>query len=197
MPDYLNGKIYKIVDNTNGNLYIGSTTQSLTQRLAGHVRSYNFSLTHEKEYLTSFEIIKNGDYEIILIENVECENREQLRREERKHIELNICVNKNIPNQSKKEYNIKHKDEINESRKIYYSKNFDQIKERKQEYRKQNIDSVKEYEKDYRDRNQERIKERNSQIIICECGVEVSYKCLARHKQRKQHQTYLAELNPK
>ena len=35
MPDYNKGKIYKIVDNTNNNIYIGSTCEpTLAHRLA-------------------------------------------------------------------------------------------------------------------------------------------------------------------
>ena len=36
MSKYQNGKIYKIVDNTNDNVYIGSTINSLNVRLSKH-----------------------------------------------------------------------------------------------------------------------------------------------------------------
>ena len=36
MSKYIDSKIYKIIDNTNQNIYIGSTIQSLRQRLSGH-----------------------------------------------------------------------------------------------------------------------------------------------------------------
>ena len=38
---YLNGKIYKLIDNTNNNVYIGSTCNSLKDRLKGHRDKYN------------------------------------------------------------------------------------------------------------------------------------------------------------
>ena len=56
MNKYNKGKIYKIVDNTNGNVYIGSTIQTLSQRLGGHETNLNCS---------SRDIIANGDYDII------------------------------------------------------------------------------------------------------------------------------------
>ena len=34
--DYSKGKIYKIIDNTNGNIYIGATIKPLTTRLVVH-----------------------------------------------------------------------------------------------------------------------------------------------------------------
>ncbi len=42
MPDYSKGKIYKIVCNTTGLVYIGSTCEpTLARRLAGHRGAYN------------------------------------------------------------------------------------------------------------------------------------------------------------
>lgn len=42
--EYSNGKAYKIVDNTFSKMYIGSTTQELSQRLAEHRREYKIYL---------------------------------------------------------------------------------------------------------------------------------------------------------
>jgi len=36
MPDYANGKIYKIVNTENDKVYIGSTTRTLAQRMGDH-----------------------------------------------------------------------------------------------------------------------------------------------------------------
>ena len=45
MPDYGLGKIYKIVDYTNDNIYVGSTAEpTLARRLAGHRSSYKYWL---------------------------------------------------------------------------------------------------------------------------------------------------------
>jgi hypothetical protein len=41
MPNYANGKIYKIVCNITGEQYIGATTQKLSQRLTCHVSKKN------------------------------------------------------------------------------------------------------------------------------------------------------------
>jgi len=40
MVKYENSKIYKIIDNTNGNIYIGSTVKTLSLRIAQHRASY-------------------------------------------------------------------------------------------------------------------------------------------------------------
>ena len=107
MPDYSNGKIYKIVCNITGEQYIGGTIQKLSHRLTQHVRHKNT----DKKY-KSKDIILRGDYQIILIENYPCTNKEELERKEREHIESNICVNKIIPTRTDKEWREEHKEEI-------------------------------------------------------------------------------------
>ena len=67
---YNKGKIYKIVDNTTGNIYIGSTCKPLSARLACHRASYKIYLNTGKPYYSSFEILKNNNFDIILIEEV-------------------------------------------------------------------------------------------------------------------------------
>ena len=99
MPvDYSNGKIYKIVDNTTGNIYIGSTCEKyLSKRLVGHRTSYKCYLEGKTNYMTSFEILKNNNYEIILIESHPCGSSDELHARERFYIENNNCVNKSMP----------------------------------------------------------------------------------------------------
>jgi len=53
MPDYQKGKIYKIVCNETGLVYIGSTTQALSQRLQGHKKNYK-----------TFKVLENDNYNI-------------------------------------------------------------------------------------------------------------------------------------
>ena len=88
MVKYENSKIYKIVDNTNGNIYIGSTVKTLSQRLGQHRAAYKTYLNGKSGNCKSFEILKNGDYDIILLE--ECKNitnKEQLHARERFYID--------------------------------------------------------------------------------------------------------------
>ena len=59
MVNYQLGKIYKIVDNTNGNIYIGSTCEKyLSNRLSGHQSKYKLYLKGLTNNIKSFEILK-------------------------------------------------------------------------------------------------------------------------------------------
>ncbi len=115
MPDYSNGKIYKLTS-SNGNLcYVGSTTRSLDKRLLEHLNSYNCWKDNKCSYITSFKVIEDETETIIeLLENYQCNSRKELEIRERHYIESNKCVNKTIPGRTDKEY-----------REEYYSKNKD------------------------------------------------------------------------
>ena len=94
MPDYQQGKIYKIVCNTTGLMYVGSTTQKLlSSRLSGHIRNYKKYLNGKYSNCASFEIIKHENYEIVLLETCQCNSKDELLMRERHHIENTNCIN--------------------------------------------------------------------------------------------------------
>jgi hypothetical protein len=98
MKDYSKGKIYKLVCNETGLVYYGHTTyEYLSQRLAKHIQHYKEWLEGKARFITAFEIIKNNNYEIILLESYPCNSIDELKARERYYIENNERVNKNIP----------------------------------------------------------------------------------------------------
>jgi len=135
MVNYQDGKIYKIVDNTNGNIYVGSTTQKyLSRRLAKHRGHYKEFLKGTGGKCLSFDIIKNGDYKIILICSYPCNNNDELRKKEQEYIDEYDCVNKFRAYNSKKDkknYNDKYyelkKEEHLKYKKEYYILNKEKI----------------------------------------------------------------------
>ena len=57
-------KIYKIVDNTDDKIYIGSTCKTLQRRLQLHESSYNRFLKGLCNNVRSFGILKKNNYKI-------------------------------------------------------------------------------------------------------------------------------------
>jgi len=112
MPNYKNAKIYKLVSNYTDKIYVGSTTQKLSMRKAEHTRDYQQYLKGIGYKFISFELLELGPVDIILLEEYQCDNREQLHKRERYHIEKNNCVNKNIPARTLKEYQEANKDKM-------------------------------------------------------------------------------------
>ena len=164
MNKYNNSKIYKIIDDSNNNVYYGSTIEKyISNRLGGHKTSYKRYLNNKIKYKpTSFEIIKNNNYHIELVEKVNCNNKYQLQQRERFYIENFDCINKNIPSRGKKEYNKYYRD----NNKDYYFNNKKKIKETSKNYYINNKEKIKEIKKNYRDNNKERIKESKKNYYI-------------------------------
>jgi len=160
--DYKNGRIYKIVSDLTDKIYIGSTCQSLCKRLAKHKGDYRASLNGGNKYMTSFELFKLGETRIELIEDFQCERKEQLNAREGYHIKLNndICVNRIIPCRTRQEYKVENKDKIKEQKKQYYKANTDKINEKQRLYDKANKDKINEKQKLYNKANKDKINEK-------------------------------------
>jgi len=198
------GFIYKLVDNTNGNQYYGSTTQRVAQRVTGH--RWNLKM-HDEKRCTSYNILKNGDWRYETVEKFMYNDKFELRNREQYYIENNECVNKqrayNSPEYNKqreKEYRIK-----------YYHDNIEQIKE----YREAHKGESSQYKKEWYEKQKERILESRKEVykinkaslkryhekkaelnakVTCECGAIVNGQNLKAHQRTKKHKTLITGL---
>ena len=94
MPDYSKGMIYKIYnDSIPDKVYYGSTIQPLHKRLYLHKKL---------DSNCSSKILFPGG-KIVLVEKFPCKDKIELLQRERYYIENNECVNKRIPNRTKKD----------------------------------------------------------------------------------------------
>ena len=154
--DYKNGKIYKLQIN-DGYFYIGSTASALRRRLCQH-KSLSKKHTERKIYK---HIGGNWDnVKIILVEAIECKNKDELRKREDEYIqkELNnaLCLNflrssvtEEEIKERKKEYQEINKEKIKEYTKEYSEINKQKISDRKKEYAKINKEKIREKKKKY------------------------------------------------
>ena len=139
MPDYSKGKIYAIRAPGTEEVYIGSTTLSLAQRLSGH-RQY----ISKGKYCSSSRILsKEGAY-IELLEDFPCERREQLNKREGELIRanptaVNRCIAGRTSEEGQAEYYKLHREERLEAAKKWYESN----REKKQLYDKQRYEARK------------------------------------------------------
>jgi len=208
---YLNGKIYKLIDNTNGNIYIGSTCAPLKERLQGHKDSYNRNKKKDGKGNVSYNIIKNNDYRIELLENFPCKSRQELFSKEREYIENNKCINIKRPiithqellDKRKKwktnnkdkvaKYLEKNKDKIAESKRKWANNNKDKIAE----WFKNNKDKVTEQKKNYYEANKAKWNNYNKgsrEKIQCDiCNTTICRDSLWRHKKTPKCKNYKKE----
>jgi hypothetical protein len=138
------GFIYNIYDNTNGSVYYGSTTETFSRRLSKHKSAYKQWCKGTGSQTKSVEIIKNDDFTISLVEQVEYQEKAELHRRERYYIENDECVNKYIPTRSQKEYKYANKESIKVYKKGYYVSNREHLNEKQKEYENENREHINE-----------------------------------------------------
>lgn len=156
MKDYTKGKIYKIVSDSTDDIYIGSTIQTLSQRLTKHRGDYKQWKKGNYGYNRSFSLIERGDYHIILLEPFPCNNQEELTARERWYIDNNKCLNKIKPGRTKKEWSQDNKEKIKEQQKKYHQDNKEKRNKQSKEYRENNKEKMKEYGKKWHQDNKHR-----------------------------------------
>ena len=156
---YQSGKIYKLtfVGGGDGTCYIGSTcTKYLAARLRGHQDKFKLWNAGKYNYVTSFQLLEQGNVEITLLENHPCYSLDELRARERYWIERLQCVNKRIPGRTSAEYHADHREELNAKCRQYHEQNRAEINAQKRK-----------------------------KLECPNCGKEVSRGGLLKHKKRK------------
>ena len=153
MINYNNGKIYKIepINGEDGDVYIGSTTKELlSQRMTAHRYNYKKYLNGKYSNVTSFKLFEKygvDNCNIILLESVNANNKDELLAREAHHIKTLSCVNRNIPLQTMKEYRESNRDALLIQMKAYNYANKDAILEYRKQYNKDNRDKINERQK--------------------------------------------------
>jgi hypothetical protein len=212
MVNYNNSIIYKIVckDINVKEFYVGSTT-NFNRRKQQHKSESNNSNSKKYNY-TIYQFIRdNGKFEnwdMLLIEKYNCNDKLELHKREREYIEtLGASLNKNIPSRTIKEYKEKYyennKDKLTQSKHKYYIDNKAEIAGKNKEYRENNKDIIKQRKKDYannnkpvlkqkarewRENNKDTIRKRkqeySSEKVKCDiCNKEIRKGSLSRHKK--------------
>ena len=181
MPDYSKAQIYQLISD-NGLVYIGSTTETLSRRLAKH-KYYS----KQNINITSIKLFENDTRVVIeLIEKFPCNDIDELHKREGYWIRTLDCVNKCIAGRSRKEWF----EDNPEYMKKWWKDNPEYLKE----YTQKNKEQLLKNHKRYREKNKEEIEERRKQKIQCECGSIVRKSDLYRHKKTQKHLNYINNL---
>jgi hypothetical protein len=193
MPDYQQGKIYKIYSHSNPDkIYIGSTCLRLCDRMRTHRYSY---YNNQTKIATSHLIFEEFGVEnclIELLENYPCNSKDELNAREGHYIRTLNCVNKNITGRTRKEYNEDNKEKILEYKKEYYEKNREKLLEHKKEYDEKHKEVLKIKRKEYYEKNREKLlenkKEYDKQKWTCEvCNTTIKIGEKSSHLKTKKH----------
>ena len=156
-------KIYKIVNNVDDKIYIGSTIQPLYKRINQHRNRHRRSDLTQYSSKILFDTYGVESCSIILLEECEVHNVEEERMKEREWIDRlkPKCVNLHLPNMSK-----------------------DDMKKHQQKYFTNNKERIVIDRKNKRDKL-------SQTPFVCECGSSFHPWDKARHNKCNKHLTYL------
>ena len=167
--DFSKGKIYKITNDYNNDIYVGSTCDTLVKRFNNHKRHSREPRRLEYPLYKLMNKIGFERFRIELICNYPCEDKYQLRQKEGKHIReigtLNISIAGGVDEQ-----------------------------EYQKEYRENNKEYFKEYFTKYYNENKDRYK-KEKPIVKCKCGCEITQ--LSQHLKSKKHEALMKSLTIK
>ena len=212
--DYSNGKIYfvePICEHEDNEFYYGSTIQKLCKRMDKHRSSYKSWKDGNYHKIMCFELFEKYGLEnckIYLVELYPCKSKEELEAREGYYIRNYDCVNKVIPNRTKKEYYCDNKDKILEYFKEYYNDNKDKVLKHNRQYYNDNKDKVKDIMKEYRinnkdtivkinkeyyNKNKDKINTKHKVKYECLCGGRYTHINKLQHLKTKKHIKYEEE----
>ena len=106
MPDYQQGKIYKIT--CGDETYYGSTVMTLRERMWGHKSSYKrWKNGKNNDRYACFNLFDKYGFDncpIELVEDYPCQTKKELLIREDWYMDNNDCINENAAHRTKEEY---------------------------------------------------------------------------------------------
>ena len=184
MPDFSLTKVYRIVSESAGLTYVGSTAQErLSSRMSTHRAEYKrwMNKVPGAKYCTSFEVMKNDDAQITLLQAYsECKSSDEKRMYEQEWQDRIECVNiisaytsEEEKKQYHKEYNSVNREELNSNNCKYYQGHRDEVLRRNH---------------DHYIKHREEISQRRSELVYCDvCKRDVSRNNISTHEKTQKH----------
>lgn len=184
MPnDYKKGKIYVLREFDNDKVfYVGSTCQSLANRMSEHKRAINKTKSNHYAVYEYIRKIGEDNFYIELYELFPCETNYELLKREGKVIRKfkkkypDFITNHVIPGRTDKEYREDTKEHI---------------REQNAQYRHNNKESIKEYQRLTYKKNRDQRLEYCKIRVTCECGTVQTKAHLNRHRESMKHKTLM------
>ena len=161
MPNYQEGKIYKIYNTVNDEIYIGSTTRKLCERMADHRRPSNIKNHENLPIYKAF--IEHGieHFFIELIEKCPCNDKEELHKKEGEYIrEFKPSLNMFIAGRTNKQWIQDNTEHFRNKQKEYRETNKEHRALVSKMYYERNKEKLLEINKKYRENNKEVLKQK-------------------------------------
>ena len=154
--NFQNGRIYRILNHVDNDIYVGSTTQTLSKRMAWHRGD---ATKPKRQHIPLYAKMKEhgvGNFYIELIEAYPCENLEQLRMREGHYIREQGTLNKVVAGRTLGEWReTLDKETVKLRQKGYYEANRERRLEQRKEYYVDNREAILQQKHEYYEQNKE------------------------------------------
>jgi group I intron endonuclease len=175
MKDYTQGKIYMILNNATGMMYVGSTTITLKARWDIHRHSICVTRKKDRPLYKAIAEYGTNSFDILLLENYPCSCDEILRMRETYYQDLfdsrNTDVGYNVfrayasleqHKQNDHEYNVRNRDNHTEYMREWRVNNIDRARELgregQQRRREKNREAYNAYMREFHRKRKEQAK---------------------------------------
>ena len=179
---YDKAKIYQIVNDISDDIYIGSTCQPLSKRMAEHRASMRSNRDNHIKLYQKMSEIGVEHFRIELIKECPCENIEQLRAIEGQHIREMATLNSQVAGRTSGDYSKEFKERYKPTKQHYRENNRDLLNEKNRTY-------YNDRKKDICEKHRQKYNEMTRAKITCDvCGGVHNTKNTPTHIRTKKHQ---------
>jgi hypothetical protein len=197
----MKGIIYAIKSKQTDNIYIGSTLNTIKERMKNHRGDYNKYKLGTHRYMTSFKLLEYDDYYYEIIEELDINDKKELHKKEGEYqLNTNNCINKLIAGRTTKEYLCieENKEKRKQQRKIYEEINKETIKQQQKIYNENHREELKKKREENKEHNnniskqyyniiKDTLLEKRKEKMTCECGVTCRKADISTHYKSKKH----------
>jgi hypothetical protein len=198
-PNYKNACVYKLCCNDPKikDIYVGSTCNFRVRKNQHKTKCTNPKDSDYNHYKYRF-IREHGGFEnwsMVLLDNVDCEDKQTLHKIERYYLEkLGATLNCSIPSRTIEEWREDNKEYTKKKSNEKYLKNMEKIKKQGKEKYKKNTKTILEKNAKWIKENRERYENNRNQTITCICESKIVKHTIARHKKTKKHRKLIAKI---
>ena len=201
------GFVYKLVckDINVKECYVGSTGNTRIRK--AHHKSDCNNVNGKNFNFRVYQYIRENDgfqnWELIVLETVQYNQKYELKARERHHMEaLGATLNTQTPNRNKAEWYLDNAEQLKQQQKQYRENNPEQIKnyreikaehikQQNKQYYQNNAEHIHQRHKEYHQDNKEQLKQKANTKHDCPCGGKHTHGSKVRHEKTKKHQKYL------
>ena len=162
--DFTKAKIYKITNDYNDEVYIGSTCNKLNKRFSQHRNNCKHEDKKNRPLYTLMNEIGDTRFRIQLICDYPCEDKYQLKQKEGEYIRNLGTLNKQIAGRTNQQYQQEHKEYYQEVKKKSAEKHKEENIIRKQLFYQNNKERILQKQKELYEKNKNAINAKRKEL---------------------------------